>query len=79
MWHEFSLVKDRFYDAIFLHAFRFQTVNPYEMNNQTSKNPAAPLMKAVKFFFSKLVKTNDEYPVKYYKRDKHHTRGRQQV
>ncbi len=49
------------------------------MNNNTSKHPAAPLMKAVKNFFSKLVKANDEYPIKYYKRDKHPVRGKQQA
>ncbi len=47
------------------------------MNNTTNKNSAMPLVKVVKDFFNKLVKANDEYPVKYYKRDKHYTRSRQ--
>ena len=63
-------------NAIFFYTYRFQLLNPCEMNNSATKNPASPLMKAVKNFFSKLVKTNDEFPVKYYKRDKHPARGK---
>jgi len=49
------------------------------MNNSATKNPASPIMKAVKNFFNRLVKSNEEYPIKYYKRDKHATKGRQQM
>ncbi|MEN9571964.1 MAG: hypothetical protein RL172_3195 [Bacteroidota bacterium] len=46
------------------------------MNNTISKGVANPLMKVFKTFFSKFVKNNDEYPVKYYKKDKHYPKNR---
>ncbi len=49
------------------------------MNNSTTKQSATPIIKAVKNFFTKLVKTDEEYPIKYYKRDKYPERGKQQA
>lgn len=46
------------------------------MNHAATKQQLNPLMKVVKSFFSKLVKNSDEYPVKYYKRDKNFSRIR---
>lgn len=40
------------------------------MNHSITKHQPNPLMKVVKSLFTKLVKNSDEYPVKYYKRDK---------
>lgn len=47
------------------------------MNNLNHKAQGNPVLKAVKTFFSKLVKAHDEYPIKYYKRDKNYTRSRE--
>ena len=46
------------------------------MNNTASKTQLNPLMKVVRSFFTKLVKNTDEYPVKYYKRDKNFSKVR---
>ncbi len=47
-----------------------------KMSNTATKNQSLPLMKAVKSLFSKLVKANDDYPVKYYKRDRNFSKMR---
>jgi len=47
------------------------------MNNLIMKNQPNPLIKVVKSLFTKLVKTSDDYPIKYYKRDKNYSRTRQ--
>lgn len=47
-----------------------------KMNTTATKIQQNPLMKVMKTFFSKLVKNSDEYPVKYYKRDKNFTKAR---
>jgi hypothetical protein len=49
------------------------------MNNNIGKGSTNPLLKAVKMFFSKFIKTPEEYPVKYYKKDKQYPRNRQQM
>jgi len=41
-----------------------------KMNHTATKHQPNPLLKVVKSFFTKFVKNSDEYPVKYYKRDK---------
>lgn len=46
------------------------------MNNTASKSQPNTLVKAVKSLFTKLVKPNDDYPVKYYKRDKNFSKAR---
>ncbi len=46
------------------------------MNNVIMKNQPNPLIKVVKNFFTRLVKTSDEYPIKYYKRDKNYSKIR---
>lgn len=46
------------------------------MSNVIIKNQPNPLMKVVKSLFTKLVKSNDDYPVKYYKRDKNFSKIR---
>ncbi len=40
------------------------------MNHTATKTQQSPFLKVFKSFFTKLVKNSDEYPVKYYKRDK---------
>lgn len=40
------------------------------MNTSTQKLEFNPLLKLVKLFFTKLVKAQDEYPVRYYKKNK---------
>lgn len=55
---------------------RFQLVNPMKMSNTITKNQQSPLVKIVRSFFSKLVKNPEEYPVKYYKRDKNFSKIR---
>ena len=47
------------------------------MNNNIGKGSTKPLLKAVKIFFSKFMKASDDYPVKYYKKDKQYPRNRQ--
>jgi hypothetical protein len=47
------------------------------MNNNIGKGSTNPLLKAVKIFFSKFMKASDEYPIKYYKKDKQYPRNRQ--
>jgi hypothetical protein len=49
------------------------------MNNNIGKGSNNPLLKAVRFFFSKFIKSPDEYPVKYYKKDKQYPKIRQQM
>lgn len=46
------------------------------MNNSIAKNQQSPLLKIVRSFFTRLVKNPEEYPVKYYKRDKNFSRIR---
>jgi hypothetical protein len=46
------------------------------MNNVIMKNQPNPLIKVVKSFFTKLVKSSDDYPIKYYKRDKNYSKVR---
>jgi hypothetical protein len=41
------------------------------MNNLNNHGQPMPLLKAIKSFFNKLVKTQEEYPIKYYKKTKH--------
>jgi hypothetical protein len=47
------------------------------MNNSSTKNQLNPMLKSVMNFFAKMVKAQEEYPVKYYKRGKHYNKGRQ--
>jgi len=47
-----------------------------KMNPTATKAQQNPLMKVVKSFFTKLVKNSDDYPVKYYKRDKNFSKTR---
>jgi len=47
------------------------------MNNNIGKGTANPLLKAVKNFINKFTKPSDEYPIKYYKKDKQYHRGKQ--
>lgn len=47
-----------------------------KMNNTANKTQQSPLVKVVKSFFTKLVKNSDDYPVKYYKRDKNFSKAR---
>jgi hypothetical protein len=49
------------------------------MSNNIGKGSTNPLIKAVKIFFSKFLKATDEYPVKYYKKDKQYPRNRHQI
>lgn len=46
------------------------------MNHTATKAQQNPLIKVVKSLFTKLVKNPDEYPVKYYKRDKNFSKAR---
>jgi hypothetical protein len=47
-----------------------------KMNSTVTKTQQSPLIKVVRSFFTKLVKNTDEYPVKYYKRDKNFSRDK---
>lgn len=47
-----------------------------KMNHTATKHQPHPLLKVVKSFFTRLVKNSDEYPVKYYKRDKNFSKMR---
>ncbi len=46
------------------------------MNSHSNTNLGNPLLKAVINFFNKLLKSNDDYPVKYYKKDKQFLRNK---
>ncbi|MES2850848.1 MAG: hypothetical protein V4685_17440 [Bacteroidota bacterium] len=46
------------------------------MNQSATKQQPNPLIKVVRSFFTRLVKNPDEYPVKYYKRDKNISKTR---
>ena len=46
------------------------------MNQITNKPQTNMLFKAVKNFFSRMLKSQDEYPVKYYKRDRQYSKIR---
>jgi hypothetical protein len=75
--HPASYKQACYNDAIIDHRKRFEMDKyPMKMNNTISKGVANPLMKVFKTFFSKFVKNNDEYPVKYYKKDKHYPKNR---
>lgn len=46
------------------------------MNHTATKTQLNPFIRVVKSFFTRLVKNSDEYPVKYYKRDKNFSKVR---
>lgn len=46
------------------------------MNIEHQKNQENMILKVVKSFFSKLTKSSEEYPVKYYKKSKNYVRDR---
>ncbi len=39
-------------------------------------NQVNVLIKAVKDFFSRMIKPQEEFPVKYYKRDRHYNKNK---
>lgn len=45
-----------------------------EMRNATGKNVPHPLIKAFRNFLNKFVKNTEDFPVKYYKKNKHYSK-----
>ena len=46
------------------------------MNQVANKIQVTVLIKVVKNFFSRMIKPQEEYPVKYYKRDGHYNKNK---
>jgi hypothetical protein len=47
------------------------------MNQVSNKNQVNVLIKVVKNFLSRMIKCQEEYPVKYYKKDRDYNKNKQ--
>lgn len=55
-------------------SFQNGKIYPMEMRNATGKNVPHPLIKAFRNFLNKFVKNTEDFPVKYYKKNKHYSK-----